>query len=234
LEGDDYWATLGKLQKQVDFLDSHPEYSICFTRTVCYDEDTKEEVYSLPPERYQKETLTIEDLLHCNFIPDCSVMYRKGLFKDFPNWYRSIEIGDWPIHLMNAKHGKIAYLDDVMATYRIHSKSYSATKTLVDKLLMTIDVYELINPYLDFKYTSLIDEMKAEIYQTLTKLHYDKNDLARARRYAQKCIVSLPVRKYISKRDLIKKSLMIYLKSFKVRTWGRRFIPFLREIADRK
>jgi glycosyltransferase involved in cell wall biosynthesis len=229
LEGDDYWVSSRKLQKQVDFLETHSDYAICFTRTVCFDEDKKSETYSIPPEEYRKETLTIEDLLRCNFIANCSVLYRNGLFGNFPDWFLSLEIGDWPIHIMNAQHGKVGYLDEVMAIYRIHSRSYSAGKNAVDKLLTTIIVYDIINPYLNFEHASLIREMKAEIYQTLTKMHYDKNDLAGARHYAQKCLISLPIRKYISKRDLIRKSLMIFLKSLKVRTWGRRFFLFLKK-----
>ena len=38
-EGDDYWTDPLKLQKQIDFLESHPDYSLCFHNAIIHWED---------------------------------------------------------------------------------------------------------------------------------------------------------------------------------------------------
>lgn len=39
LEGDDFWLDKHKLQKQYDFMESHPEYSACFGKCMVVDEN---------------------------------------------------------------------------------------------------------------------------------------------------------------------------------------------------
>ncbi len=120
-EGDDYWTDPLKLQKQVDFLDAHPECSICFHPvTVKYDDKSQPDSIFPSEKMLQGKTiLEFDDLLKCNFIQTNSVMYRWRFHKDplslMPN---DILPGDWYLHLLHAQTGKIGFLPDVMSVYR--------------------------------------------------------------------------------------------------------------------
>src|SRR5262245_7894840 len=74
LEGDDYWTDTLKLQKQVDALDAHLEWAICFHTTHCFHEDGAHPPYDYPPEP-MKDVSQIEDLIEWNFMQTCSVMF---------------------------------------------------------------------------------------------------------------------------------------------------------------
>lgn len=123
-EGDDYWTDPLKLQKQVDFLDAHPECSICFHPvTVKYDDKSQPDSIFPSEKMLQGKTiLEFDDLLKCNFIQTNSVMYRWRFHENpldlIPD---GILPGDWFLHLLHAQVGKIGFLPDVMAVYRRHA-----------------------------------------------------------------------------------------------------------------
>jgi len=180
LEGDDYWTDPHKLQKQVDFLESHPDFAICFHDVKTVNETGAEQPHSvLPPQ--PKQVWTIEDLLAGNFIPTCSVMFRHGLIKEFPDWYTNLRIGDWVLHVMNAQHGKIGYLKDVMAVYRIHEGSLWSSDDRLNQITETIEMLDQVDAYLGFKYRRRIKESKGRRFLESAEIYYERGRLSEAR-----------------------------------------------------
>ena len=122
-DGDDYWTDINKLQKQYDFLEKNLDYNICFHQTtIIYENEDKKKRYY--PNNI-KETLSLDDLIKENFIPANSVVYRwkyqskNSLINDFP---KNIVPGDYYLHLIHAKGGKIKYLNQPMSVYRIQKE----------------------------------------------------------------------------------------------------------------
>src|ERR1700740_3179804 len=92
-----------------------------------------------------------------NYIATSSTMFRRGLVNDFPHWYYSFfPITDWPLHILNAEHGKIGYINEVMGVYRYHSGGLYSRLSQAQKLEKTLEFYKRMNVNLDFKYDQII------------------------------------------------------------------------------
>lgn len=115
-EGDDYWTDVHKLQKQVEFLDAHDDYALCFHASEVRSEggDRKPYVY---PDVKDEHWYTHEELFRINYIPTASVMYRK---QNYSSFISDMMPGDWYTHLYHAQFGKIKFIDEKMAVYRKH------------------------------------------------------------------------------------------------------------------
>jgi len=187
LDGDDYWTDPHKLQKQVDFLESHPECAICFHNVLAIDDAGSLAPGTIcPPD--QKEISTLEDLLSGNPIPSCSVLFRRGLFDRFPDWYFTLAMSDWPLHIFNAQHGKIGYINEVMATYRVHAGGVWSSKRPSRQLLNMIALLDRVDEHLDFSYKDVIRATKARYYYQLAVIYRDRGHLPQARRVLKQSI----------------------------------------------
>jgi glycosyltransferase involved in cell wall biosynthesis len=173
LDGDDYFTSPHKLQRQVDFLDTHPECAICFHNVLAVYEDVSKAPKTLcPPD--QKEITDIKQLLWGNFIPACSIMYRREPVVDIPDWFLTARMGDWPLNIFKAQYGKIGYLNEVMAAYRVHEAGVWSLRKRSHQLLTSIKVLDHIDGDLGFKYNDTIRAAKTRILFELAELYLQR------------------------------------------------------------
>lgn len=209
LEGDDYWTDPHKLQRQVDFLDSHPECSICFHSAKRVFEDGSQEP-SILPSTSRKEFYTLEDLLEGNFIPTCSVMFRRGLFDKFPSWFDKMPQADWPLHILNAQRGNIGYINAVMGVYRVHGGGMWSTLDTAKQIEKRIESREMIRDYLGSNYHKALKASQYRSYYMLFRIYLKRGDLIKARMHAWKGIIGHCYYKNASPSTLIKMVLRVY------------------------
>jgi Glycosyltransferases involved in cell wall biogenesis len=173
LDGDDYFTDPRKLQKQVDFLDTHPECVICFHNVTAMYLDDSKAPHAMCPEN-QEEITGLEHLLLGNFIPTCSIMYRREPVVDIPDWFLTARMGDWPLNIFKAKYGKIGYLNEVMATYRVHGAGAWSGSKRSHQLLTSIKVLDNIDRDFGFKYRNTINIAKSRFLFELAEIYLQR------------------------------------------------------------
>ncbi len=173
LDGDDYFTSPHKLQKQVDFLDSRKDCVICFHNVKAVYEDGSEGPENLSPVD-QKEITGIEQLLWGNFIHSCSIMYRREPVVQMPDWFFTAKVGDWPLHIFKAQYGKIGYLNEVMAAYRVHAAGAWSLRKRSHQLLVNLKMLDNIDRDLRFKYHASIRGAKTRILFELAELYLQR------------------------------------------------------------
>jgi len=136
-EGDDYWTDPLKLQKQVDFLEKNPEFAICHHNVKVINQDDSSVSHLSNPN--QKHETNIIDLCYKNYIYTQSSVFRNCVFP-LPKWFEKLEIGDYPLFMLIAQQGKIKFLDEVMAVYRINTQGIWSTKQAEEKQLKWIEM----------------------------------------------------------------------------------------------
>jgi glycosyltransferase involved in cell wall biosynthesis len=205
LDGDDYWTSPYKLQMQVNFLDSHPECSISFHNARIFHEAEGREGRNWTPPN-QKEISTLEDLWMENFIATCSTMFRRGLIGEIPKWYRDFlpMITDWPLHILNAEHGTIGYIDEVMGVYRYHPGGLYSPLSETQKQQWTLKFYRTMNKNLNYRYNKIVKVAISKYFFEWAEEYRQRGDFGKMKDCLKVCLSGDPFNPLIPKGKLIK------------------------------
>lgn len=168
-EGDDYWIDPLKLQKQVDFLKTHEEYSMCctgFSQTFEGNESERS------PMVFDLDDITIEHLIKGQWIGTATVVYRRELLADYKPPFSHLPFGDLPMWFHLALKGKIKYLKDITANYRRLNESACHFSDKKKECLFGLDAMR-VREY----YALLVDKV------TIAQPEFSKN----AHYYLEQC-----------------------------------------------
>lgn len=122
-EGDDYWLEPHKLQKQVDFLETNPAYSLCYHRikTQLMQGDARDYDYS----EIEGDELNFEEATLKHYIPTASLTFRVSML-NLQSWFadKNSEIsGDIVMTLSLLMNGPGHFDREAMAVKRRHKMS---------------------------------------------------------------------------------------------------------------
>jgi glycosyltransferase involved in cell wall biosynthesis len=178
-DGDDYWIDPNKLQKQFEFMETNPEYSMCCHDAIAIRHDKRglPHYVSLPnlPRRLDINNDLSSIVSH---IPTASLFARSYIANYLPcAYYLTTDNGDTALRLWCAHHGPIAYDSNIMSIYRLHPTSMSGMlkSNTIAFYETSINLYKEFDKGTNFQHTRVI---KLQI-----KIIQDKMRFCRHRRF---------------------------------------------------
>ena len=171
LEGDDYWTSPHKLQKQVDFLEANPDFAICAHNTLKVYEDG-----STDPHRFlywgQRGDATVEDVINLRcFFHTTGILYRNVFNGTPPRQFRNKWSCDIFIMIAHAAFGKVHHIDEDMAVYRAHAAGRFSGMPLLDAWFFNIDGLRRYNAWLGYRYMRAFSESISTYCAHVLKSH---------------------------------------------------------------
>jgi glycosyltransferase involved in cell wall biosynthesis len=192
LEGDDYWLP-GKIEKQINFMERHPEIGMCYGQVFSENERTG----VLSPQKTGYYSTTFKDILEHNPANTCTQCGRLNLYKRYCEEINPLKYGwlmqDYPLVLWHAKYSKLYAFDDAFAVYRIREGSLSHPDKLEKNLAFTkstMDIQKFFTSDEDD-----IEKIERIYHNSVAENYWIFGDMKGFRECYKSCLKKYPLRR---------------------------------------
>jgi glycosyltransferase involved in cell wall biosynthesis len=168
-----YWSVLGsddilhkdKVEKQIAFLESHPELGFVYCYVDCIDFEGKK-----IPGRFGKditsETEPLKTMILENYIPAMSIVARREAVSRVGDHDPDLVYSDWDFWVRLFSMYKGGFIDEALSDYRVHSSNVSIGTPRTTQIAHIRDLYFKLLRHVD---NGLLDESYREIIERQIK-----------------------------------------------------------------
>ncbi len=219
-EGDDYWIDPYKLQKQVDYMEAHPECAMtCSNVEIITSKGFITDIEKKRAEYFHQDfdkVLTVEEIITCSG-PTCTLLIRSELFDYYPTACKRCAVGDYPLQIYAALNGSVYCFSRKTSVYR-HQTPSSFTKNYPkftpqrkSRIIKSIiNMLDALNQYSNYSYDYTFKKI---IYHYLIK-GATKDHTFNFRLYASiRAMKIYPKQTFFYFAHIVKAKLISYFKN---------------------
>lgn len=172
-EGDDYWIDPEKLQKQISYMEAHPECSLCFTNGQLEENGILTGRRVIPWTKGAQKAYkpgnsdyNMGEMILLDYVPTASLVYRRDVWNDAPLLSPDSFAGDNYIRYYTTSKGYAHCIDEDTCVYRFGVPNSTSTKWKedVEYKAVFLDMYRSLlddmNLFTDYKYDAQIQSTK--------------------------------------------------------------------------
>lgn len=169
-EGDDYWSCDKKLQVQIDFLDSHSDYTLCGHNDIWRSEKTHEIIRRNISEA--DGDISVDNYFKKNkfSFQMASIVIRKSVAEKIPDEsYEIAQVDDYIFPIWAVLNGKIRFMGKKMSVHRKDIEGswndvHKEEKEQIQHRYNLIALWEYVKPLFPVQYHEDINKIKGQLY----------------------------------------------------------------------